>query len=341
MNTWTVDGSFGEGGGQILRTSLSLSLLTGKALHIQRIRAGREKPGLLRQHLSAVHAAAAVSGATVQGAELGSRELVFRPGPVQPGNYSFRIGSAGSATLVFQTLLPALLAADAPSQVKIEGGTHNPLAPSFQFLSRAFLPLLAKMGGQVKLVLESWGFYPAGGGLISAHVEPKREHHPLTIQERGALVDKKATATVVNLPTTIAFRELKAVAEVLGWEKAHLRPDLQKDGPGPGNVLTIELGFEHVREVFTGFGAKGVSAESVGVKTSHEALSYLAMDVPVGEYLADQLLLPMVLFGGGRFRTVEPSKHTRTHVELLRNLLDARIRVEQESEKAWQVEVGG
>lgn len=338
---WTVDGSFGEGGGQILRTSLSLALLTGKELHIQKIRAGRERSGLLRQHLAAVRAAVAVSEGVARGAELGSKELYFKAGAVKAGEYSFRIGSAGSATLVLQTLLPALLSAGAPSRVFFEGGTHNPLAPSFEFLERAFLPLLNRMGASVKLDLHAQGFYPAGGGSFTAHIEPNSgEHRALELQTRGALLDKNVRATVVNLPPSIAMRELKAAGEILGWEKEHLRPEVRRDEIGPGNVLTIELGYEHIREVFTGFGMKGVSAESVGVRTAKEAKAYMEGDAPVGEHLADQLILPMVLYGGGRFRTVEPSMHTKTHVELLRTLMGARIRVEEEGMGVWQVEVG-
>lgn len=336
---WTVDGSFGEGGGQILRTSLSLSLLSGKELHIRNIRAGRQKSGLLRQHLSAVRAAVTVSGGEAKGAELGSKELVFKPGKVEAAEYSFSIGSAGSATLVLQTVLPALLSAKGTSRVMFEGGTHNPLAPSFEFLERTFLPLLERMGASVKLELHRRGFYPAGGGSFTAHIEPKSEHRPLELLERGALVDKKATATVVNLASSIAMRELKAVGEILGWGKENLRPDIRRDELGPGNVVTVELGYEQIREVFTGFGMKGVSAESVGIKTAKEAKAYMEGDAPVGEYLADQLLLPMALFGGGRFRTVEPSLHTKTHIELLRTLLGARIQVEEEGAGVWRVEV--
>jgi hypothetical protein len=154
-----IDGSLGEGGGQILRNSLSLSLATGKPFRIENIRAGRERPGLLRQHLTAVLAAVEVGGAGVEGATLGSTAVTFSPGKVRAGDYRFAVGTAGSGTLVLQTVLPALLTADAPSHIAIEGGTHNSAAPPFDFLDRAFLPLIERMGPKVRLQFERFGFY--------------------------------------------------------------------------------------------------------------------------------------------------------------------------------------
>src|SRR5688572_16449750 len=181
----TIDGSMGEGGGQVLRTSLALSLVTGKPFRIEKIRAGREKPGLLRQHLTAVNAAAAVGGAHVEGAALGSRELDFRPGPAKPGEYRFAVGTAGSATLVLQAVLPALLTARGASTLVLEGGTHNPFAPPFDFLDKAFLPLLRRMGARVEVALERPGFYPAGGGRFQVRVEPVERLERLDLPSRG------------------------------------------------------------------------------------------------------------------------------------------------------------
>src|SRR5262245_11938020 len=168
----TIDGSVGEGGGQILRSALSLSLVTGTPFRIDNIRGNRRKPGLLRQHLTAVEAAAAVGGAEVQGAVIGGGTLVFRPGHVRPGRYAFSVGTAGSATLVLQTILPALVTARSPSEVRIEGGTHNPLAPPFDFLAEVFLPLLERSGVRARATLERHGFHPAGGGSLSVTIEP-------------------------------------------------------------------------------------------------------------------------------------------------------------------------
>src|SRR5258706_8068507 len=181
-----IAGSFGEGGGQILRTSLSLSLATGKAFRIEKIRAGRERPGLLRQHLTAVLAAAEVGGAEVEGAALGSTSLSFSPGKVRGGEYRFSVGTAGSGTLVFQTVLPALMLAGEPSRIVIEGGTHNSAAPPFDFLARTFVPLLERMGPKVHLQFERYGFYPAGGGRFCAEVHPVKVLNGIEIGERGA-----------------------------------------------------------------------------------------------------------------------------------------------------------
>ncbi|HEU4776782.1 MAG TPA: RNA 3'-terminal phosphate cyclase, partial [Telluria sp.] len=167
-----LDGATGEGGGQVLRTALTLSMITGQPFRIMNIRANRSKPGLLRQHLVAVQAAAAVCDAAVTGGELGSRALTFMPQVIKAGDYQFAINSAGSCTLVVQTLVPALLFADGPSTVRISGGTHNPMAPPVEFLQRAYCPLLARMGAQVDLKLVRAGFYPAGGGVVTASVVP-------------------------------------------------------------------------------------------------------------------------------------------------------------------------
>src|SRR5215470_13994646 len=168
--TIRIDGSFGEGGGQILRSSLSLSLVTGKPFRIENIRANREKPGLLRQHLTAVPAAAEVGAAEVEGASLGSKALSFVPGKVRAGEFRFAIGTAGSGTLGHQTILPALITAVGPSRIDIEGGTHNPAAPPFDFLERSFIPLIERMGPKVKFELQRFVFYPGGGGRMVLEV---------------------------------------------------------------------------------------------------------------------------------------------------------------------------
>ena len=183
-----IDGSQGEGGGQILRSALSLAVCTGQAFRITRIRGGRPKPGLLRQHVTAVKAAAAVSDAQVEGCEVNSSTLVFEPGRLRPGEYSFSIGTAGSCTLVLQTVLPPLLTASAPSVIRISGGTHNKAAPPVDFLNRAFLPLLERMGARVELTLERYGFHPRGGGVIVARITPVARLKSIEISERGQRV---------------------------------------------------------------------------------------------------------------------------------------------------------
>lgn len=338
---FTIDGSEGEGGGQILRTSLALSLVTLTEVRITAIRKGRARPGLMRQHLTALQAAAEVGRAEVSGAEIGSTEVSFRPTAIAPGAYTFRVGSAGSATLVLQTVLPALLCARASSALTLEGGTDNPMAPPFDFLAKSFLPLVERMGPRIHAELDARGFYPAGGGRFRVAVEPVAALGRLDLPERGEIQETRAVATVANIPGSIALRELAAAEAILGWEPSCFRPEVLKNAPGPGNVLTISIASEHVTEVVTGFGEKGVRAEAVGERAAREARAYLDAGVPVGEHLADQLLLPMALAGRGSFRTVTPSSHTRTHLALLERILGVRIRTEQLGENAWQIEVGG
>jgi len=334
-----IDGSQGEGGGQILRSALSLSMATGRPFRIDNIRANRGKPGLLRQHLTAVRAAKAVSGARVSGDELGSASLIFEPDEIRAGDYDFAIGSAGSTILVLQTVLPALMLVKGASRVALAGGTHNQAAPPFEFVERAYLPVLAKMGVASTATLTRRGFYPAGGGALSVEVTPSGPPKPIELPSRGAPGRRYAEAVFANLAADIAKRELTVVKEVLGFADDELLVRGVKDSRGPGNVLLITFESETLTEVFAGFGERGVSAERVARGAANEARRYLAADVAVGPHLADQLLLPMALAGGGRFTTVAPSRHTRTNIETIRLFLDVDIACRETGGKAWEIEV--
>ena len=333
-----IDGSYGEGGGQILRTSLALSLVTGKAFTINNIRAGRRKSGLMRQHLTAVNAAAEIGKAAIEGNRIGSQAFTFEPERIEPGNYHFAIGSAGSCTLVFQTILPALLTTGKPSEVILEGGTHNPFAPPFDFLEKAFLAVINRMGPRVEAVLEKPGFYPAGGGRFKVSIQPA-ELKRCDLLDRGIIVDKKARAAVANLPVKIANRELKVIREKLEWEQELLEAVEVENSQGPGNILTIEVESEHITEVFTGFGEKGISAEKVAKRTVKAVREYLTINVPVGRYLADQLLIPMAMAGGGKFRTLSPTKHTTTNAEIIKQFLDVNIAIKEYDQNQWEIEI--
>jgi len=336
----TIDGSMGEGGGQVLRSSLALSLLTSTPLRIQNIRAGRARPGLMRQHLVAVRAAAAISGAEVSGAALGSQELTFRPGPIQAGDYRFAINSAGSTTLVFQTvLLPLLLGARAPSTLAFEGGTHNPKAPPFDYLDRVYLPLLARLGARVEVGLSSHGFYPAGGGEWSATVQPCAEFARLDLLERGAITSQSARALCASIPGSVGVRQVDALTHGLGWERAHCRPEQVARSRGPGNALLARIESEHVTELVSGFGERGVPAEQVAKLVVDEAKRYLAAGVPVGEHLADQLILPLALGSGGSFRTLRPSLHCTTQLALLELFFGPVATARQEADDVFRIEV--
>ena len=335
----TIDGSFGEGGGQILRTSLALSLVTGKPFTIERIRANRQKAGLLHQHLTAVHAAAQVGQAAVQGASLHSTTLVFEPGEVRHGEYRFDVGTAGSTTLVLQTVLPALILAGGPSQLRLLGGTHNMNAPPFDFLQQAFLPLLGRMGPNVEATLHRPGFYPAGGGQVDVAIMPAERLQPLDLRQRGKVVRQSAKATVSRLPRHIAEREVDTLRRKLSWPKDRVTTE-EVESHGPGNVVTVEIHCQHVTELFTGFGRIGVPAEKVAGEVVREVKRYLDSEAAVAEHLADQLLLPLALAGSGSFRTVSLSGHTTTNIATIRQFLDIEIRGEQMEKNLYEVRVG-
>lgn len=334
-----IDGSFGEGGGQILRTGLALSLITGRTVQFDRIRAGRPKAGLLNQHLTAVRAAKAIGRANVDGAALGSRSLTFRPGETTPGEYRFSVGTAGSVTLVLQAVLPALFCAAGPSQLILEGGTHTLAAPPFSFLEKSFLPLINRYGPRVTATLERHGFYPVGGGRIRVEIQPASRLSELDVNDRGEVVRLRATATVSKLPRSIAQRELDQLRIEESLPIEDFDTEEVTDSPGPGNLVTIEIECEHITEVITAFGRKGVRAEAVAASAASEANRYLAAGVPVGAHLADQLLIPMAL-GGGSFRTLPLSEHGLTNIEVIRKFLDVDCRVENESDDACRVEFG-
>ena len=325
--TMRIDGSFGEGGGQILRTALSLSLATGTPFRIENIRAARKNTGLLRQHLTAVLAAAEIGAAEVEGATLGSSALTFIPGAVRAGEYRFAIGTAGSGTLVFQTILPALLRAPAPTRVVIEGGTHNHAAPPFNFLDGTFLPLIRKMGAGVSLKLERYGFYPAGGGRFIAEIEPCRELKPLHLGVRGEIRSKRVTAIVANLSNRIAEREVEKVASMMNLTVEGCIV-ATKNSPGPGNIVLIEIESEQVTEMVSSFGRLGVTAEKVAEEAVHEAREYLVSRAVAAEHLTDQLLLPLALAGGGSFTATKLSSHARTNQEVITKFLPVEFETE-------------
>jgi len=334
-----IDGSEGEGGGQVLRTSLSLSLVTGKPFRIEKIRANRSRPGVMRQHVTAVEAACAIGGAECEELAVGASELTFVPGKLTPGEHRFAVGTAGSTSLVLQTILPPLVLAGGPSSLVLEGGTHNIHAPPFDFLERVFLPVLNRMGPRVSARLVRPGFYPAGGGRIEVEIEPCARLARLDLLERGELRSVLARAVVAALPGEIAVRELDSVGKVLGWPEKSLRIEQLPERQGPGNILMLEAAFEHATELVSGFGQLGVPAQTVGEKAARRMAGYLESNAVAGPYLADQLLLPMALAGGGSFTTVKPSRHSRTGAEVIARFLDVSIAFEEKDDGCHLVTV--
>lgn len=356
-----IDGSTGEGGGQIIRTALALSMLTGIPIEMINIRAGRAKPGLMRQHLMCVQASQQISDAKVTGAHLGSTAFSFVPSTVKSGNYRFDIGSAGSTSLVLQTLLPALLFANndaplnnnGPSTVIINGGTHNPLAPTTDFLTQAFVPALAKLGMQVAIRLNRAGFAPVGGGEIQAVITPfmrRTTIAPFKLTGRGELQDVQLIASTLNLNLDhdICMRELASaqtsLAEFIDASLITTKSN-KLHGIGEGNTcyaivthqiahedsakaLSIESNNLH-HEVFTLLGEKRMSAERMGNRLAGLVRRYLTKsNAMVDEYLADQLLLPLALAGGGEFTARTISLHTETQAWLIQQFIPVEIRFE-------------
>jgi RNA 3'-terminal phosphate cyclase (ATP) len=339
----TIDGSFGEGGGQIVRSSLSLSLVTGQPFTITNVRARRAKPGLRRQHLTAVRAAAAISAAEVTGDALGSSCLSFKPRAVTAGEYNFDVGTAGSTTLVLQTVLPAFLLAEQPSTLTFEGGTHNPFAPPYEFLARTYLPQINHLGPLASVALERHGFYPAGGGRIRLQVSPSAQLHSMHLLERGQVIDRRVRALVANLPLHIAERECVTIANLSGWEAGCFEVEQIDEAHGPGNVVLVEVQCEHITEVFVAFGRRGVRAERVAEEAWLEAERYLSCDVAVGFHLADQLILPLGIAAAAgnpsSFRTLPLSDHAVTHLKVLRCFLNVTTEVEQLSDDECVVRI--
>ncbi len=340
MKTIKIDGSFGEGGGQVLRTSLTLSAITGQPFTIENIRAGRKKPGLMRQHLTCVQAAAAICGADVSGAEVGSTSVSFSPGGVAAGDYEVAIGTAGSTMLVLQTLLPALMLADKPSKLRLIGGTHNKQAPSYDFIAHAFVPVLEKMGVHVACKLEQRGFYPAGGGRVEFSIVPTATLKPLYLREGGVVQNVTATAVQAKIPQGVAERELKIAKSRLELEEVDCFAIDDRYSSGPGNSFWVQIDRGNITEIFTQHGELGVSAESVAKRACKDVERYLRRpEAAVGPYLADQLLLPMALAGDGAFTTLRPSLHTQTNIETIKNFLNVEITVQEVREGIWEIRV--
>jgi RNA 3'-terminal phosphate cyclase (ATP) len=338
----TIDGSFGEGGGQILRTSLALSVITRTPFRMKKIRANRKKPGLMRQHLTCVKAAARISSAKVEGDALNSQEIVFEPQTLDAGHYEFAISTAGSTMLVLQTIFPALLLAKEPSQIVLSGGTHNDKAPSADFLKRAFFPMLQRMGCEAHLELKRYGFYPAGGGVVEVTINPIKRWSALEMMDAGEVVRTKAEVLLSRIPIDVAQRELKTLSRKLQIDANPKFIRQIRDCSGPGNVLSVMVERDKLTEVFTGYGAYGKPAETVAKQVIAQVRGYMKTGVAVGAHLADQLMLPMVLAGAGRFSTVNPSLHSQTNIEIIRKFLNVEMKLAPLADQSnqWGFAVG-
>ena len=322
-----LNGSLGEGGGQMLRSALSLSCLTGKGFRIHNIRKARVKPGLMPQHLVAVQAAARIASAQVEGDRLGSTELSFAPAGVGAGSYRFDIGTAGSTSLVLQTVMPPLLACGAASLLTLTGGTHVPFSPSWHYLAEVFAPTLARLGAKVELTLEAGGFYPKGGGKVLCRVEPAQELLALNAERRGKLLRISGCSAVGNLPRAIAERQACSAV-------AHLQSELGKELPmeieirelavsGQGTFIFLKGEYEQAVSGFTALGARGKPAASVGEDAACQFLDHHGRGQPIDPHLADQLVLYLARSRGpSLFATSRISSHLQTNLQVAGYFLD-------------------
>jgi RNA 3'-terminal phosphate cyclase (ATP) len=329
-----IDGSSGEGGGQILRTSLALSILTGRPFKLLNIRANRAKPGLQPQHLMCVKAAGAICGATYKGAAVGSSTLYFEPGEVKSGDYAFAIGTAGATALVLHTVyLPLALRGTAPSRVTISGGTHNPHAPCHHFNAVTWGGYLAKLGIAIEQDMVRPGFYPRGGGEIRAAIQPCARVSGLTLIERPELTTAGGFSAVANLPATIAKRQAQRISTMLKREKieSHIPIEEWEGSLGAGTVAAVIFRQAPVPALFFGLGERGKSAESVADDALDEALRFRESGAPVDEHSADQLLLPLA-FSPDRseYRVSRVSRHLTTNIETVRTFVDRTIRLDED-----------
>ncbi len=317
-----IDGSYGEGGGQILRTSLSLAAITGQAIHIDRIRAGRQKPGLAAQHLTAVRAAATICKAELRGDALGSMTLEFIPGgSAQAGRYTFDVtearegGSAGTVSLVLQTILLPLALATGESEVILRGGTHVAFSPSFTYVEQVYLPMLNRMGVQAEAKLNAWGWYPRGGGEVELRVSGRSKLSGINLLERGNLRQVRGLAVVTELPSHIPQR-MASRAENLLHEtelRATVQP-LRARGVGPGAGLFLTAEYDNSLAGSGALGRVGLPAEKVAQMACEELLDFHKTGAPVDVHLADQLLLPAALASeASQYRVAEISTHLTTN----------------------------
>jgi RNA 3'-phosphate cyclase len=330
-----IDGSIGEGGGQVLRTALSLATITCQPVTLKNIRKGRTKPGLMAQHLKAVDAAAAISHAGVEGAMLGSTQLRFEPGEIRSGRYRFEIGTAGSTLLVLQTIFIPLSLASSASSVIIYGGTHVPWSPSFHYADLLWLPTLRRMGfdGQIQLGLA--GFYPQGGGRISAIIRPAAPLRPLNLTQRGTSLGVRGISAVANLPVNIAERQkrqailrLEAIRNQLGLQPARIRT-LRLPSQVKGTFLLLLAEFEKTACCYSGLGELHKPAERVADEAVDALIDFIESGGAIDQYLADQFLLPLSLVEGeSQFYTCQVTSHLLTNAEIIRAFLPVEIDIQ-------------
>ena len=333
----------------MLRTALTLAALTGRAVEVSNIRAGRKVPGLRPQHLLSALAASKVTSGRVEGARTGSRTMRFIPGPsVRPGDYAFDVaeetGSAGSTALVFQTIALPLAFAPGPSSVAIKGGTHVAWSPPADYLREVYLPAIAPMGLSFSVEVPLWGFYPIGGGELDVRIDPADPPiRPLSLVERGTLKRASVLSVVSNLPLSIAQRQLAAARKGLRGLLVDAAGECREvPGPGRGTFLFITIEFENIKAGFSALGERGKPAEEVGAEAARLACAYLDSTGAADPHLADQLALPMALARGmSTLTTTEITGHLLTNIDIIKAFLDVEFAVTGRAGGPGAVQVDG
>ena len=332
----TIDASKGEGGGQIVRSALTLSLVTGKPFALENIRAGKRVPGLGRQHVVAVQAAVEMSGGEAEGAQVGSLRLRFAPRKLVGGTHRWNVNPGGSAVLIAQMLVPALCRASEPSEIVVEGGTHFPASPAYEHFADSYLPVLKKLGADLRVELWRHGFPGEAGGALRVWIAP-RPFARADFLQRGRVVARRALAKVAKISRGIAEREVGVLERRLRWGKSAFVVE-EVDALGPGNIIVVTLRHTESTLVMTQLGNRDEPAEVFAGALADRMELFLATDAPIDPYLADQILVPMAMAGGGSFRTVEPTAHTRTQIDVLGAFLpEVEVRAEPDAGGAWLV----
>lgn len=338
-----IDGSYGEGGGQILRTALTLSAILGRPVEIVKIRAGRKNPGLQAQHLACVRALVELTAAEVQGAELGSTFLYFKPGPISGGEYRFDVGTAGAVSLVFQTIFAPLACARMPSALTMTGGTHVPWSPPAPYMSEVFLPIAGQMGLSASWQVQRPGFYPRGGGVVRAVVQPSTRLTPVDLSERGELVAIRGHSTVARLPRRIAERQAVHVQRRLEDAGYAAEIEVQElDAACPGDSLFLWAEFVRSRAGFGALGERGKPAERVADEAVEALLEFLAGDFATDSHMADQLAILMALAPGRSVvTTARVSQHLLTNLWTIQQYLPLSISLEGEMGQSGRLTIDG
>ena len=327
-----LDGSRGEGGGQILRSALALSILTGKPFRLSNIRANRPKPGLAAQHLMCVKAAGQICGGRYKGGSIGSTELFFEPGDVVAGGYKFVIGTAGATSLVLQTIaLPLALKGEWDSEITITGGTHNMAAPCFHFLDQTWTKYLKRMNIDIQIEMIRPGFYPRGGGEIRAAIKPTKTVYPLHLTTCPPLTTAGGFSAVASLPESVNNRQSRRLTHRL--KQAELDCHIREESwtGGPSTVAAVTFLQAPIPPLFVGLGERGKPAESVADEAADEAIAFRDSGCPVDPYSADQILLPLAFAtGASEYKVSEVTRHLLTNVETIRAFVERESGVEGE-----------